>query len=279
MIERCFLEITNICNLDCVFCPKNARAKRRLSMEEFDALTDRLRGNVHFLYFHLMGEPTLHPELPEFVRITRQKGFVPVLTTNGTLLSEMDALIPAAPYKINISLHSQEGNGFESARDYIDAVMKFAVKASDSGIIVVLRLWNQGGYDSQNNSILEMIAQYVPQPWTENRTGFKLADRLFLEYDRMFEWPDQERSGEYGDDLFCYGLRGQIGVLCDGTVVPCCLDHEGTIRLGNLFQQSLEEILKSDRAVRMFDGFSAHKAVEPLCRTCGYAQKTKRYRE
>ncbi len=279
MIERCFLEITNICNLDCVFCPKNAREKRRLSLTEFHALTDRLRDNVHFLYFHLMGEPTLHPDLPEFIAMARRKGFVPVLTTNGTLLSQADGLIAASPYKINISLHSQEGNGISSVQDYMSDVMEFALKASASGIIVVLRLWNQDGYDSQNGSLLQMVAQYVPGPWTENRNGFKLADRLFLEYDRMFEWPQEDRAEEFGQDLFCYGLRGQIGVLCDGTVVPCCLDHEGSIRLGNLFEQPLDEILKSERAVRMFEGFSAHKAVEPLCRKCGYAQKTKRYRE
>jgi len=248
-----------------------------MSLSEFNALTDKLRGQVHFLYFHLMGEPTLHPDLPGFITLARQKGFVPVLTTNGTLLSQMDALIQAAPYKINISLHSQEGNGFESAHDYMDAVMKFAVKASASGIIVVLRLWNQGGYNTQNDSILDMIANHSPQPWTRNRTGFKLTDRLFLEYDHMFEWPREERAQESGQDLFCYGLRGQIGILCDGTVVPCCLDHEGSINLGNLNEQSLQEILNSDRAVRMFQGFSAHKAVEPLCRTCGYARK-KQYR-
>ncbi len=250
-----------------------------MSVEEFNTLTDRLLGNIHFLYFHLMGEPTLHKDLPVFIRMARDKGFIPVLTTNGTLLSQMDAIIPSSPYKINISLHSQEGNGISNMHEYIKGVMEFAIKASANGIIVVLRLWNQGGYNSQNGQILQHIADYIPQPWTENKNGFKLSHKLFLEYDRMFEWPQEERAVDYGEELFCYGLRGQIGVLCDGTVVPCCLDHEGTISLGNLFEQPLQEILSSKRAVRMYNGFSAHKAVEPLCRKCGYAQQTKRYRE
>lgn len=250
-----------------------------MSVDEFNTLTDRLRGNIHFLYFHLMGEPTLHENLPHFIRIARDKGFVPVLTTNGTLLSRMDALIPALPYKVNISLHSQEGNGISNMHEYIKGVMEFAIKASANGIIIVLRLWNQGGYNSQNEHILQLIRDYAPLPWTENKNGYKLCNRLFLEYDRMFEWPKEERPVDYGEDLFCYGLRGQIGVLCDGTVVPCCLDHEGTIKLGNLFEQPLHEILNSERAVRMYNGFSAHKAVESLCRKCGYAQQTKRYRE
>mgnify|MGYP003489798931 CR=1 FL=1 len=113
MITRCYLEITNICNLDCLFCPKTDRTKRRLSVEEFDQLTDKLRGQIKFLYFHLMGEPFLHPHLPEFIQIARQKDFVPVLTTNGTLLSKAQGVIEALPHKIQISLHSHEGNAKE----------------------------------------------------------------------------------------------------------------------------------------------------------------------
>jgi radical SAM protein with 4Fe4S-binding SPASM domain len=62
-------------------------------------------------------------------------------------------------------------------------------------------------------------------------------------------------------------------VLADGTVVPCCLDHNGDIPLGNLFTQSMEEILASSRANALYDGFSHRKAVEPLCQTCGYARR------
>ena len=113
MISRCYLEITNICNLDCVFCPKTDRLKRRLTDEEFDLLTDKLRGQIQFLYFHLMGEPFLHPSLPKFIQIAREKGFVPVLTTNGTRLSDAREIIEALPHKIQISLHSHEGNAKE----------------------------------------------------------------------------------------------------------------------------------------------------------------------
>ena len=100
MITRCYLEITNVCNLDCVFCPKTARAKHTLTMEEFDTLTSRLKGEVKFLYFHLMGEPFLHAQLPQFVKMAKDKGFVPVLTTNGTLLSQRHDMLDALPHKI-----------------------------------------------------------------------------------------------------------------------------------------------------------------------------------
>lgn len=278
MISRCYLEITNICNLNCLFCPKTDRVKRMLTMDEFDRLTNRLQENVKFLYFHLMGEPLLHPALPDFVRMARKKGFVPVLTTNGTLLAKAQEVIEAKPHKIQISLHSHEGNGRENPEIYIKEVMEFAQKAASVGVIVVMRLWNEGGYDKNNERILEWMVQYQPHPWIFRKDGWKLAKNLYLEFDRMFEWPDSNRVEFKKEEVFCYALRNQIGVLVDGSVVPCCLDHAGDIVLGNLFEQSLEEILFSPRARKIYDGFTQHIAVEPLCRRCGYAVVTKHYR-
>ncbi len=279
MISRCYLEITNICNLSCVFCPKTERAKRRLTFEEFDALTNRLQGEIQFLYFHLMGEPFLHPLLPSFIETARAKGFVPVLTTNGTLLSRAEGVIEAQPYKIQISLHSHEGNSKENATDYINNVMQFAIKAAAHGTIIVLRFWNQGGYESTNEELINLIARHIPTPWKEQSNGWKVTDNIFLEYDKMFEWPDTARPEYAEEEQFCYALRNQIGVLVDGTVVPCCLDHAGDIALGNLFHTPLQEILSSPRAKAIYDGFTRHTAVEPLCRRCGYAAVTKRYRK
>ena len=287
MITRCYLEITNICNLNCLFCPKTERAPQRLTLEEFECYTDRLQGQIKFLYFHLMGEPMLHPSLPEMVQRARQKGFVPVLTTNGTLLS-LDAdtphqvasrLLDAGLHKLQISLHSHEGNGREHPERYVHEVMTYALEAARRGIVVVLRLWNQGGYESRNDELLRLLSQYVPQPWTARYDGFKLTEKLYLEYDHIFEWPDEAHDEYNEEETFCYALRNQIGVLVDGTVVPCCLDHEGSIALGNLGSQSLAEILDSPRARALYDGFSRHQAQEPLCRRCGYAAVGKKFRK
>lgn len=278
MITRCYLEITNICNLDCIFCPKTVRANRSLTPQEFDCLTDRLRGEVKFLYFHLMGEPLLHRHLPQFIVTAREKGLIPVLTTNGTLLDKAQDVIEAVPHKVQISLHSHEGNGKENFAEYIDGVMRFAKEAASRGTIIVLRLWNQGGYDTANARLIELLEQHVPRPWVERHDGWRMADNIYLEYDRMFEWPDSEGEECVCEEAFCYALRNQIGVLADGTVVPCCLDHNGDIPLGNLFDQPLDEILSSSRARAMYDGFTRHEAVEPLCRRCGYMSVTKRFR-
>lgn len=283
MIDRCYLEITNICNLDCVFCAGHRRQPRSLTEEEFELLAEKLKGHVKFLYFHLMGEPMLHRSLPRFISSARSKGFVPVLTTNGTLLDGAAAVAEAGLYKVNVSLHSYEGNTDGLGADdcglerYVSSVAQFAGQASANGTVVVLRLWNRGGYDSENQRILEHLHRFFPGTWLERENGITLAPKLYLEYDGMFTWPDKAGK-ELGTEAFCYALRNQIGVLADGSVVPCCLDHDGDMTLGNLFSQSLDEILSSERARRMYDGFTSHKAVEPMCRRCGYAMITKRFR-
>lgn len=279
MIDRAYLEITNICNLSCVFCPKNARPKRKMTLDEFELLTDRLRGQIKFLYFHLMGEPMLHEHLSTFINIAREKGFIPVLTTNGTLLAKG---LTTYPHKIQISLHSQEGNDLPtsvSMSDYIKEVMEFSVSAAQSGTIVVLRLWNQGGFDSKNEEVLNLISQHIAkETWTQRYDGWKLSEKIYVEYDQMFEWPEEDREAYDVEEVFCYALRNQVGILVDGTVVPCCLDHEGTIRLGNLYENTLEEILNSPRAKSLYEGFSRHQTKEPLCQRCEYAAVTKRFR-
>ena len=111
MLEKAYLEITNICNMACDFCHGTCRTPREMTLAEFEALTDRLVGRVEYLYFHLMGEPLLHPLLPRFIDRAREKGFRPMLTTNGSLLGEVgELLLQSPPHRISISLHAPAAN-------------------------------------------------------------------------------------------------------------------------------------------------------------------------
>lgn len=278
MLNKAYLEITNICNLSCSFCHKTARAKKLMSAQEFDFLTERLRGKIEYLYFHLMGEPTLHPLLPEFIRSAREKGFVPIITTNGSLLSEKgDALIEAKPHKVSISLHAPAANPAFADDSYLDNCAEFARKAEDSGIFTVLRLWNLGSEDERENArVINRLHEKFPEEWKPMRGGdsLRLHGKLFLEFGDRFDWPDPSApSIGINDDCFCHGLRDQIGILVDGTAVPCCLDAEGYVNLGNLFETELETILNTPRARAIYDGFTRRRASEDLCRRCGYARR------
>lgn len=274
--KKVYLEIGNICNLSCSFCPGTRRKLRQMTVEEFALAAGKLREYTDYLYFHLMGEPLLHPQLEGFLKIAADMGYKVIITTNGTLLEKRGGALleSAAVHKVNISLQSFEANEGGELEKYISACARFAGEASKRGKLCVLRLWNNNGLDSLNENIKAILSRYFPEPWVKSRMSLKLSDRVYLEPGDKFDWPDMEAGAETAPS-FCYGLRDQIGVLSDGTVVPCCLDHEGDIPLGNIFTQGMEEILSSPRAKALYDGFSRRTAVEKLCRSCGYATKFK----
>jgi radical SAM protein with 4Fe4S-binding SPASM domain len=241
---------------------------------DLSALLPKLRPYTDFLYFHLMGEPLCHPKLENFLALADKHGFRVILTTNGTLLSKCREMLLSSPalHKVNISLHAFEANDLKVPfAEYLRGCFEFG-KAAEGKVLVSYRLWNEGGRNQKNHEILDAMEGYFPKPWTPQRHGIGIGNRIFLEYGDKFDWPDL-KAPDGGDGVFCHGLRDQIGVLADGTVVPCCLDHEGDIALGNLFLQSMEEILDAPRAKALYDGFSRRTATEELCRRCGYARR------
>ena len=272
--RKVYLEISNICNLSCRFCPGTKRTKKSMTEEELAVLLPKIRPYTDYLYFHLMGEPLLHPKLELFLEMAGSHGFKVILTSNGTLLKKQQEMLLCSPalHKINISLHAFEANDLSVPfEEYLHDCFAFG-NASAGKKLVVYRLWNQGGEDAQNANILDTMHRFYPNEWVQERNGIRIADRTYLEYGDKFDWPDLA-TPEGSNRVFCYGLRDQLGILCDGTVVPCCLDHDGDLTLGNLLVQSMDEILDSPRAKAIYEGFSHREAAEELCRKCGYARR------
>ena len=272
--SKVYVEISNLCNLSCSFCPGTKRQKRAMTEPEFALLLPKLRPYTDFLYFHLMGEPLCHPKLETFLKLSHEAGFKVILTTNGTLLHDRQDLLLSSPglHKVNISLHAFEANDLSvSFEEYLRRCLSFG-QAAEGKVLVSYRLWNNGGADELNDQIQETLKQYFPADWVQERRGMRIGNRVYLEHGDKFDWPDLN-AADGGAQVFCYGLRDQLGVLCDGTVVPCCLDHEGDLALGNLFTQDLSEILETKRAQAIYKGFSNRNAAEPLCRRCGYARR------
>ena len=204
------------------------------------------------------------------IEIANSLGFKVAITTNGTLLSRVgDGLIRSGVYKVNISLHSLEG---EDNAAYLESVADFADRASAAGVLTVLRLWNGGEENRENDGVLEFLHKRLSGEWQFGARGARIRHRLHLEYGERFEWPDITLN-EISERVFCYGLSDHFGILSDGTVIPCCLDSDGIINLGNIFHEDINEILFSKRAVDLRQGFQCGKATEDLCKRCGYAQR------
>lgn len=272
--RKIYLEISNICNLNCSFCPGTKRQKKAMTEAEFRALLPKLRPWTDYLYFHLMGEPLCHPRLYDFLTIAHEAGFKVILTTNGTGLSKHGERLLNAPglHKVNVSLHAFEANDLSMPfEEYLQGCCDFGVKAQGK-VLVSYRLWNNGGADEKNGQILAALHQFFPEEWVQERKGIRIGQRVYLEHGDKFDWPDLAAPVQ-GEKVHCYGLRDHIGILCDGTVVPCCLDHEGDIPLGNLHRQELDKILDTPRAKAIFEGFQTGNAPESLCHRCGYATR------
>lgn len=245
-----------------------------MTAAQFETVAEKLKGYTEYLYFHLMGEPLLHPELEKLLDIAADMGYKVIITTNGTLIPKRRELLLSsrAVHKVNVSLQSFEANAGGELEAYVESCAAFARQMGEKGKLCVLRLWNSGGLESLNGRIESILEREFPKPWRQSRGSRSLADGVWLEPGEKFDWPDMGEL-DRGESCFCYALRDQAGILCDGTVVPCCLDHEGDIALGNIFESSMEEILSSPRARNIYDSFSRRMAVEELCRKCGYARR------
>lgn len=273
MYSRVYVEITNICNMHCSFCHGHSRKPARMQLGEFAHILDQLTDQTKYIYYHLMGEPLTHPQLPDFMRLAAGKGFRSVITTNGTLLKKHGAeILKAGIHKVNISLHSFEAQDEQGYERYLSEVAEFADTAANSGVVVVFRLWNRGHDGGKNDHAIRFLQSRLSGDWAENTRGIRIRDKFYIEWGDRFQWPDKDAAIQ-GDTFFCYGMRDHFGILCDGSVVPCCLDSDGIITLGNIFTENIADILASPRATAIAKGFERHIATEELCRQCSYAQR------
>lgn len=285
--KKIYIEITNACNLACDFCPQTKRKVEFMGIEVFKKILGQIKGYTDHIYFHVKGEPLLHPELDKFLDVSLNDGFRVNITTNGTLINNVKDMLLTKPAlrQINFSLHSIEGNKVnKSKQEYIDNILTFVREAmAKTGMLIALRLWNLDEDNEinikreRNNELLRYIEKEFSLPYKIQEEiisgrGIKIADRLYLNQDYQFKWPDLEQE-EDGGAGFCYGMRNQAAILVDGTVVPCCLDGEGIIKLGNVNETEFSEIIETPRARSIADGFARRKAEEELCRRCNYRKR------
>lgn len=284
--KKVYIEITSVCNLACSFCPPTARAKGLIKVEQFNKILDEIRPHTKYIYLHVKGEPLLHPRIDQLLDAAHAKGFKVNITTNGTLIKKNREKILGKPAlrQINFSLHSFDGHeGSENREKYLEDILDFVRDSREFNTIISYRLWNlQQDHVSdvaarRNRETLEILENeyhldYRIEEKVEPGKGVKIAPHVYLNQDHEFRWPSLLESEDEGKG-FCHALRSQAAILVDGTVVPCCLDGEGVINLGNVHEKSFSDIVEGERANKIVEGFSRREAVEELCRKCGYRQK------
>lgn len=283
MFKRIYIEITNVCNLNCKFCPKSNRKQQFMSLENFKNIIDKVKNKAQTIYLHVKGEPLLHNNLDEIISYIDKNNLKVVITTNATLLKDkIDILKKYTCIKqINLSIHSITQNTFDNEK-YLNNIFE-SVKNLNN-IIVSYRLWNIKNIKDNdiNKYIIDKIASYYKIDNLLNilkeKNAYEINEKLYINQDIEFIWPsiNGNKIIEKGK---CLALREQIAILVDGTVVPCCLDAEGIINLGNINNETLEEILNKELTKKIKTNFSNGKITCELCKTCGFLERLENKRK
>lgn len=260
MFKKIYVEITNNCNLSCSFCNEIKRKRQFITVDNFKLLLDKLKGYTNYLYFHLMGEPLIHPNINELIDLG-SKSFKINITTNGYFIDKIKD--NKNINQINISLHSFDEKYNKNLDDYLNNILLSVDKLIVNNTIINYRLWTNTKY---KNNIINKLNQYYKVDINGNT---KIRDNIFIEFDTEFIWPNLNNN-YYNENGTCMGLRTHIGILVDGTIVPCCLDTNGIINMGNIYYDNLDDVLNIERVKNMKLGFENNKKVENLCKHCNF---------
>jgi radical SAM protein with 4Fe4S-binding SPASM domain len=283
---RTYIEISNICNLQCTFCPEVEREKKILAPDDFRIILKKILPYSEQICLHLMGEPLAHPEFARILKICEEEGALVNLTTNGTFLSKYGYelfLNSKALRQINFSIHSYKDNyPGQDIRPYLYDILLFSKMALSEKpeLYINYRLWNlleTTTMVKENQDIIDHICEFFQIPLNENidvsyKKSKNINGRIYFHFDSRFKWPSY-LDPEQGENGFCHALSQQIGIHADGTVVPCCLDKEAGIPLGNILHENFHDIINSDRLIKMRNGFKQHLLTEELCRKCTYIKR------
>ncbi len=277
MFKKIYVEITNICNLKCKFCPETSRRLQFMTIENFEEIVKRICKFTNIICLHVKGEPLLHNNLEDILKTLEKYNLKANITTNGILLKDKLLIIEKtkAVRQINISLHSSTQNELLS-KQYLKDIFESVEKMQN--VIVSYRLWNLKTIKENdiNNEIIQEISNYYNienlKEQLSQKEFFKIRDNIFINQDTEFIWPNIENKSiiEKGR---CLALKEQIAILVDGTVVPCCLDNNGDIFLGNILEETLEEILSKHKTIEIKKNFENQVITCKLCKTCGFLQR------
>ncbi|MGB4984673.1 MAG: radical SAM protein [Erysipelotrichaceae bacterium] len=266
MIKRFYIEIINYCNLKCSFCLPNSCLKQIMGIDDFEKILVKINDNSKYIYLHIKGDPLLHPNLIAILDICYKYQKRVVIVTNGTLVNEATSMINSHPavFKISISLHGILE--LDNYHDYLDNLKDFI---NNRQCNMELRLWTIDKLsDDKRIAVYEFINQFTDN---EIKTGYdiKLDHQLYLSFDKQFVWPDL--SNKYYQGIKnCPACKLMLCILVNGDVSVCCLDHNGLLKIGNIYENSMEEILNCERYLKIKQGFMDNKAIEELCRHCSY---------
>ncbi len=274
--NKIYIEITNVCNLKCSFCSPTNRVQTFMKEDDFEAILQQLQGICDIIYLHVKGEPLLHPRFKEILSLCATYNMRVHLTTNATLLKQHLSLIKHSNVvkKIHISLHCEQNESTYFTRVFHMANALYPID-------IVYRIWTlqKAELDENNKKLLDEIVCFYKLHAVYDqlllKKNFKIKDHVYIDQANEFIWPSLNNAIMH-EEGYCYALKTHVGILSDGSVVPCCLDGEGIQTLGNIHTQSFINIIESDQAKFLRKQFQDRKIKSELCKRCGFLHRIQR---
>jgi len=281
--HRIYIEVTNECGLACSFCPSSVSVPQKLSLEFFESIILQAQKYTKEIACHVMGDPLRVANLSDYLDILQKYKMKALLTTSGYYFKKhsLQTLFHPAIKQINVSLNSYNKNDTSlTLEQYLTPIMTLCKAKADANLFINLRLWNLDEQSSEKNfnkKVFDFIGEYflvdinIEKLYQNPPKTIRLASKVLLHFDTYFEWPSLDNP-LYGHGT-CQGLSSHIAILVDGSVVPCCLDSKGIIELGNLKEESLQNILQKSHTQTIIEGFKDGIATEELCQHCSYKNR------
>ncbi|MEA2029919.1 MAG: radical SAM/SPASM domain-containing protein [Campylobacterota bacterium] len=282
--HRVYIEITDICGLSCSFCTTQP-ANRTMSLEHFELIISQVKDYTQEVALHMMGDPLVLSNLKEYLEILQRHKLRAFITTSGyyTAKHHPTTLLHEATKQINISINSYNKNQNTLTLDeYLAPIFDLIEYKLSHNIdkFINLRLWNLDESLSErafNQSFFDRVSARFDitlnsdEIYRQQPKNIRIASKTLLHFDSYFEWPSLDNP-IYGNGR-CQGLSSHFGILSNGKVVPCCLDSQGVITLGDITKEPLEEIFHSHKTKNIIDGFKKGIATEELCQKCSYKKR------
>ncbi len=242
-----WFDIVRVCNLKCIMCPQSKGLKplrEKMSVDVFQSVIDDICENRPLVKLYLSGEPLLHEGLFEMIEYAGAKGCRTMIHTNATALTRETAerILSSSLTFLCFSFDGCSETVYERLRP----PARFEHVRSNIERYLALRRERGGAGPRTAIEIIRMdetadkLGDFVSE-WR----GTEVDDVHVAEYttwhglveDRRIE----KRSGppEYKP---CAAPFSHGCILADGTVVPCCLDVNGRMPLGNVTTSRFREI-------------------------------------
>jgi radical SAM protein with 4Fe4S-binding SPASM domain len=279
--NKIYIELTNICGLECDFCPTKILQNQTIPLDKFENILNQVKNYTNIITFHVFGDPLVLQNLEKYLDLALKYKLKVELVTTGYYLNKFktNVFLHDAIKQINFSLNSFNKNNMKMTLDkYLEPMFILCDEKlrQKKDMFINFRLWNIDNKQSEDKFNKEVFLKLqnkfnIDLSDAKTISSIRLANKILIDFDTYFTWPSLNSSNNTNGT--CYGLKSHFAILASGKIVPCCLDSYGCITLGNIFEQSLNTILTNKRTTNIINGFKNNIAVEELCKKCEFKHR------